>query len=119
MSKEKILAELPRMKSELNYALQVMRPVTAMIEAEVATLAPEIRAKFESVGRGLRGFRAAHVGDNQTPIVYLDPEGDAPFGATPEEKEVVAWLDKTVKEKTGVGARIELGRGAAAAGGKG
>ena len=117
MSKEKILAELPRMKSELNYALQTMRSVSAMIEKELAPAIPEIRAKFEGVGRGLRGVRAAHAGDNQTPVVYVDPDGDAPFGATPEEKEIIAWLDMTVKEKTGVGARIELGRGAP--GGKG
>ena len=117
ISKEKILAELPRMKAELNHALQVMKTIDAIIEGELAPLLPEIRTKFESVGRTVRGMRAAHVGDNQTPIVYIDPDGDAPFGATPEEKEVVAWLDQTIKEKTGVGARIEPGRGVP--GGKG
>jgi hypothetical protein len=114
MSKEQIVAELAKMKEAFLYSLQAMRTVNGMVEAELALLVPEIRAKFESVGRGLRGLRTAHAGDNQTPIVFFDPEGDAPFGATPEEKEVIAWLDKTVKEKTGVGARIELGRVATA-----
>ncbi len=117
MSKEQILAELPKMKEGLNYALQMMRTVRDMIEREVAPALPEIRAKFESVGRELRGVRAGHAGDNQTPIVYVDPAGDAPFGETPEEKEIIAWLDKTIREKTGVGARIERGRGAVGAAG--
>ena len=111
MSKEKILAELPRMKSDLDYALQTMRAVTAMIEEELPPLLPEIRAKLEGGGRTLRSVRAAHIGDNQTPIVYVDPGGDALFGAAPEEKEFLVWLDEAVKEKTGVGARIEPGRG--------
>ncbi len=115
MSKEKILAELPRMKEDLNYALQEMLPVCAMIEEGLAPLLPEIRAKFEGVGREVRGVRAAHTGDNATPIVYVDPDGAGAFGELPEEKAVLEWLDAAVKERVGVGARIEPGRGAAPA----
>ena len=115
MSKEKVLAELPRMKEDLNYALQVMLPVCAMIEEGLAPLVPDIRAKFEGVGREVRRVRAAHTGDNQTPIVYVDPDGDGPFGETPEEKAVLEWLDAEVKERVGVGARIDPGRGFPAA----
>lgn len=111
MSKERILTELSRMKEDLNYALQAMRTVDAMIEEALAPALPEIREKFEGVGRALRRVRAAHTGDNQTPVVYFDPDGDAPFGGTAEEKALVAWLDTTVKDRTGVGARLEPGRG--------
>lgn len=117
MSKEKIVAELPRMKEDLNYALQVMLPLCAMIEEDLRPLQPEIAAKFQEVGRAVRRLRAAHVGDNQTPIVYVDPNGEGAFGGTPEEKAVLDWLDKEVKERIGVGAKIEPGRGAS--GGKG
>jgi hypothetical protein len=115
MSKDRILADLPRMKEDLNYALQRMLPICEMIEEDLRPFLPEIRSKFESVGRAVRRLRAAHVGDNQTPIVYVEPEGDAPFGESPEEKAVLEWLDKEIKERVGVGAKLEPGRGVPAA----
>jgi hypothetical protein len=106
--REKILAELPRMKIDLDYALQTMKTVTGWIEEELKGVLHEIRARFEEAGRPIRTVRAAHTGNNQTPIVYVDPE--EPFGTTPEEKGLLAWLDEFTREKTGVGARVALGR---------
>jgi hypothetical protein len=103
------------MKDDLVYALQAMLPVCAMIEEGIAPLLPDIRAKFEEVGREVRSVRAAHTGDNATPIVYIDPEGADGFGGTAEEKAVLDWLDAAVKERVGIGARLEPGRGVPAA----
>jgi hypothetical protein len=115
MSKDRILADLPRMKEDLNFALQRMLPICTMIEEDLRPFQSEITARFQEVGRGVRRVRAAHVGDNQTPIVYVEPEGDGPFGESPEEKAVLEWLDKEIKERVGVGAKIEPGRGVPAA----
>jgi hypothetical protein len=113
MSKDEILAELPKLKEDLVYAIQRMQPLTKLIERELAPLVPEIRAKFESVGRELAGVRAAHTGDHRTPIVLVQPAGKETFGGTAEEQAVIDWLKKEVMERAGVAAGIEPGWGAA------
>jgi hypothetical protein len=112
MSKEEILAELPRLKEDLVYALQRLYPLTKMIEKELEPLVPEIRAQFEAAHRTLGGLRVAHTGDHRTPVVFVKPAGLEPFGAIEAEQAVIAWLKKEVLERTGVSADIEPGWGA-------
>jgi len=109
MSKEQILAELPKLKEDLVYALQRLHPLTKMIEKELAPFEPELRAKFESVGRGLAGVRAAHTGDHRTPVVFVKPAGREPFGTTPDEQAIIDWMKKEITERSGIAAQIEPG----------
>jgi len=109
MSKEEILAELPRLKEDLVYALQRLLPLTKLIEKEIAPLVPEIRARFESAGRSLAGVRAAHTGDHRTPVVFVKPEGREPFGANAEEAAIIDWFKKEITERAGVASEIEPG----------
>ena len=112
MSKEEILAELPKLKEDFVYALQRLRPIADLIEKEAQPLLPQIEAKFAEVGRKVARVRCAHAGDHRTPVVYVQPEGKEIFGAVPEEAAVVEWLKKEITEKIGVAAEIEPGWGA-------
>lgn len=109
MGKEEILAELPRLKEDLVYALQRLEPIARMIDRELAPFVAELRAKFGEVGRELAQVRTAHKGDHRTPVVFVQPKGKEPFGGTPEEKAVVDWLQAQIKERVGVAGQIEPG----------
>ncbi|MFN0149227.1 MAG: hypothetical protein ACKVU1_00780 [bacterium] len=109
MSKEEIVAELPKLKEDLVYALQRLNPIGKMIETELAPFVPEIRTKFESVGRALEGVRVAHNGDHRTPVVFVKPAGGEVFGANADEQAVIDWFKKEITERTGVASEIEPG----------
>lgn len=91
------------MKKGLDYALQTMKAVTAMIEEELLEFLHEAEALCGEKGFQLKGMRAAHAGDSQTPIVYVRLEGPT------DKKELLARLDQALRERIGVGVRSERG----------